>query len=162
MGVESSKGWFGKNSDKEAYEELLRTTPDDEEGRRNTATQAYQGNLNPFVVDTTLIRRAYFTSGTGVEASGPAAFAVEGAYPNPSRGAFAIRFALPEPASVTVEVYDLMGRRVLREAAVFGAGAGQTVRLDAAGLAAGVYLYRVRAETAHGVTARTGRVALVD
>lgn len=34
MGVENTKGWFGKNSDKEAYEELVRTTPDDEEGLR--------------------------------------------------------------------------------------------------------------------------------
>lgn len=28
------KGWFGKNPDKETYEELLRTNPDDEEGLR--------------------------------------------------------------------------------------------------------------------------------
>lgn len=32
--IESQKGWFGKNPDKEAYEELLRTDPDNEEALR--------------------------------------------------------------------------------------------------------------------------------
>lgn len=32
--LESQHGWFGKNPDKEAYEELLRTDPDNEEALR--------------------------------------------------------------------------------------------------------------------------------
>lgn len=82
-------------------------------------------------------------------------FALRGSYPNPARGATAIAFDLGTPAQVTVDVFDVLGRRVLAvPAADLGAGA-QHVSLDTSTLAAGVYLYRVSARTGNGVQVQT-------
>ena len=85
------------------------------------------------------------TAGVPVEEAAPAAFALSAPAPNPTRGATRLAYALPEPAAVSVEVFDAVGRRV----AVLDQGsrsAGSHVAdLDAAGLPAGVYSVRLRA-----------------
>jgi hypothetical protein len=43
----------------------------------------------------------------------PARLALDPAVPNPSRDANRIRYALPRPAPVTLEVFDVMGKRVV-------------------------------------------------
>jgi len=96
----------------------------------------------------------------GLEA--PDRFAAMGNYPNPFRSTTKIRFALPEQAAVTLEVYDIMGRRVAtivdRE---IGAGAHEVVwngrAEDGSPLASGVYLYRLKA----GTNVATQRLTLV-
>jgi DNA/RNA endonuclease YhcR with UshA esterase domain len=92
----------------------------------------------------------------------PVAFGVEGNYPNPFAGRTALRFDLPADAEVRVEVYDVMGRRVLAVPAVaVSAGAGQSLALDADGLAAGTYLWRLTADTAGESFTQTGRMTIV-
>lgn len=70
-------------------------------------------------------------------------------YPNPFRGATTIAYQVGEPGRVTLEVYDLLGRRIRtlvdaeqpsgrHEAAWDGRGAGGR------SLAAGTYFYRLR------------------
>jgi predicted outer membrane repeat protein len=80
------------------------------------------------------------------------------AYPNPFRSSARINLAAKEAQVVTVEVYDVLGRRV---AVLFdgevAAGQTQALRLAGQGLASGVYLVRVTGET---FTA-TRRVTLV-
>ncbi len=91
----------------------------------------------------------------------PAAFALRGAYPNPFADRTTVRFDLPADARVGMELYDVLGRRVLSLAPqAMGAGVGRTLGLDAV-LPSGVYLYRLTAETAGETLAETGRMTVV-
>jgi hypothetical protein len=84
-----------------------------------------------------------------VDASLPDAFALEQNYPNPFNPVTTIRFALPEPAQVTLKVYSITGQEVAtlvndrREAGTYA------VPFDALSqgktLASGVYFYQLRA-----------------
>jgi hypothetical protein len=98
--------------------------------------------------------------GRAVEAEGtPAAdgFVLHGAAPNPSAGATSLRLSLDAAATVAVDVFDTLGRRVLSvPAAAVPAGPGHSVRLEAA-LPSGVYVARVTAEAAGDVRVRTTR-----
>jgi hypothetical protein len=87
----------------------------------------------------------------------PTAFALEPAYPNPFAGATTIRYALPEAARVTVEVYDAVGRRVAVLVDGEVAAGSYAAEWDAASMANGVYLYRMQA----GDFTKTLKVSLV-
>jgi hypothetical protein len=77
----------------------------------------------------------------------PASFTLKQNYPNPASHRTTIRFAVPEPSNVTLEVYDLLGRRVavLKRNTAVRAG-WHAVRVDASRLASGTYFYRLRSE----------------
>ncbi len=91
----------------------------------------------------------------------PETFRLRGTYPNPFHRSTAITFDLPEPARVHLEIVDLLGRTVLTTPAQrLGAGAGRALLVEAAGLAAGLYLYRVVAQTASGTRVQTGQMVL--
>jgi hypothetical protein len=65
--------------------------------------------------------------------------------PNPSQGAWTVRFALREAADVTLEAFDIAGRRALqRDLGAFAPGA-HVVSADGGKLAPGVYRIRLRA-----------------
>lgn len=86
---------------------------------------------------------------TGVEPELPAGvFAVRGNYPNPAVTETHLLVDLPATADVRVEVFDVLGRRVRTQGwQQTAAGRAQPVRVETAGLAAGLYLYRVQART---------------
>ncbi len=69
-------------------------------------------------------------------------------YPNPFNSQTTIRFELPASSEVTLEVFDVLGRRVTTLVdGQMDAGVHET-RFDASGLSSGVYIYRLRtAET---------------
>ncbi len=79
----------------------------------------------------------------------PEAFALQQNYPNPFAALTTIRYALPEPAAVRLEVFDALGRRVaVLVDAEREAGHHEVVwdaARDATGLASGTYFYRLRA-----------------
>ena len=89
------------------------------------------------------------------------AFALDGAYPNPATQTARVRVALPAAATVGLTVYDVLGREVVRTETE--AAAGRTaLPVDAAQLAPGLYVYRVRAEEATGtVHVGSGRMTVV-
>jgi hypothetical protein len=91
----------------------------------------------------------------------PSTFALHGNYPNPFVGRTTVAFDLPEDATVHLEVYDLLGRRVVSTAQRLSAGARRTVSLDGHRLTTGAYFYRLRAEMASGSVTKTGRMTLV-
>ena len=98
-----------------------------------------------------------------VASEGPAdaatVFAVGRNAPNPFSGTTTLTLDLPEAATVTVEVFDVLGRRMtLVEAGALPAGRGQAVQLDGSALAAGSYVYRVRADGADRDYSATGRM----
>jgi tetratricopeptide (TPR) repeat protein len=74
-------------------------------------------------------------------------------YPNPFRGYAEIPFQIGENGRATVEVYDLVGRRIAVLAAGEPVSAGmRTYTLDGAGLATGVYIVRAVLHTDGGAT----------
>jgi hypothetical protein len=92
----------------------------------------------------------------------PVAFAVEGNFPNPFNATTTLRYSLPSEAEVRVAVYDLLGRQVLATTAVtVGAGADHALALEANGLAAGTYLWRLTADAAGESFSQTGRMTVV-
>ena len=82
----------------------------------------------------------------------PSALAVLPVWPNPARGPVTIPLALPQAETVRVEVYDARGRRVavVADGAPLEAGY-PTLRWDASGAAAGLYLVRVTTGAQHVV-----------
>lgn len=92
--------------------------------------------------------------GRGEEAFG-AAFALEQNYPNPFSGATRIAYQLPRPEHVTLTVYDLMGRRVAVLVDEKQVGGRHEVHAERLELAAGLYLYEVRAGQARQVRRMT-------
>lgn len=67
-------------------------------------------------------------------------------YPNPFNPSTSIHFLLPKAESITLRVYDSMGRAVatILDQIPYTAGT-HTVYFDATGLASGVYMYRLDA-----------------
>ncbi len=87
----------------------------------------------------------------------PYAFALEQARPNPCRGDARIAFTLAEAGAATIELYDILGRKVrtlLQRQLTEGA---HDVDVGLAGLAPGVYIYRLQA----GVDAAARRLVVV-
>ncbi len=66
--------------------------------------------------------------------------------PNPFRSSAEIQFSLAAPSDVTVRVFNAIGQEVavLADGQTFGSGA-QTLRWEAAGVAAGIYVARIEA-----------------
>ncbi|MDX1532362.1 MAG: T9SS type A sorting domain-containing protein [Rhodothermales bacterium] len=84
----------------------------------------------------------------------PTAFGLGAPYPNPARGAVRFAVSLPGPDAVTVEAFDLLGRRVFEEN-LGVQPAGETAhRLDLAGLPPGLYLVRATAASGERATRR--------
>jgi flagellar hook assembly protein FlgD len=75
----------------------------------------------------------------------PDEFALESSYPNPVSGQATIEYAVPEQSEVTVEVYDVLGRRVATLVDGEKKAGGYSVQIDANDLSSGTYFYRMRA-----------------
>jgi hypothetical protein len=91
-------------------------------------------------------------------------YLLRGNYPNPFRSLTAIRYALAAPSEVTLEVYDLQGRLVVRRALGLQASGEQRATFSNPGLGPGVYLYRMRARdplSGGERAALTGKMLLV-
>ena len=103
-------------------------------------------------------------TGVAVEEEGalPESFQLRGNYPDPFNPATTIRFDLPGAAVVRVDVFDVMGRRVLTlPGQPYSAGRSQAVVVDAGRLSSGVYLYRLTARAAQTTYLGTGTMTLL-
>lgn len=99
---------------------------------------------------------------TEEEAETPTAFALKGAYPNPFNPSTNIVFDLERKAVVSIDVFDISGRPVLRaEGRPMGPGASRSITIDAESLPAGVYIYRVEAVFDAESAFDTGRMVLL-
>ncbi|TVR13843.1 MAG: T9SS C-terminal target domain-containing protein [Balneolaceae bacterium] len=83
----------------------------------------------------------------------PENFTVQPNYPNPFNPATTLRFSISEPAEVTIQVFDILGRKValLTDRRLFTAG-NHTVVFDAGNLSSGTYLYRVELNSGESKT----------
>ena len=125
---------------------------------RTNAIAAVQDNkANPFVLDTTLIGRAYFgvvSNLADATASDrlPETIALHQNFPNPFNPNTQIRFQLPAASHLKLTIFDITGRKVRQLAdSVYAAGSHtlQWDSMDEAGRAAksGVYVYILQNET---------------
>lgn len=115
------------------------------ERQRTQAIAGYQeGKPNPFVLDTSLIGRAYFTV-TGI-ADQPLAtgFTFYPNYPNPFNGTTTVRFEIPRAGDVLIELYSLNGQREWQALLANQSPGAHQWRLRPAGLSSGVYLLAIR------------------
>ncbi len=88
----------------------------------------------------------------------PESFVVHGNYPNPFRESTHLVFDLPWPASVTVEIMDVTGRRVSTvQATGKAAGWKHTIPLSGRAMSSGLYLYRLTATSPEGSSVHTGK-----
>jgi len=82
---------------------------------------------------------------TDVESGGlpPSSFALSQNYPNPFNPTTVIKYQLAAAGEVNLTVYDILGRTTAVLADGRMAAGQHEVRFDGAGLASGVYLYRL-------------------
>jgi len=126
---------------------------------RTIATDGSQWTVGP-TVQISLTRGLVTDTEPGLEL--PGVFSLKGNYPNPFNPSTTVRFDLPAAANVSVEVYDMLGRRVMTvQATSVQAGAERSVEIDAAALTSGTYVYRVIAETTSDTMVKSGKMTLV-
>ncbi|MXX37439.1 MAG: T9SS type A sorting domain-containing protein, partial [Gemmatimonadetes bacterium] len=105
------------------------------------ACQAGQTKILLIDYDTGEVVQQYEVN---VKGSGIAATtALNPSYPNPFNSETVLSYTLPTAADIRLEVFTLSGQRVAVLHEGFQAAGYHTLSLDAAGLASGVYLYRL-------------------
>lgn len=126
-----------------------------DQARSARVAQFQSGKENPFVLDSTLVRRAFFpdiviVADDGAPTAGTAALALTGAHP--FRDAARLELRTPRATEARVELFDALGRRltVLHDGPV--AAGPLALRVDGAALPPGVYV----------VSARVGREVLTQ
>ncbi|UCC78612.1 MAG: right-handed parallel beta-helix repeat-containing protein [Candidatus Zixiibacteriota bacterium] len=89
----------------------------------------------------------YFDQLTGIKekANVPSAFILNQNYPNPFNAQTTIKFILPEPHSVKLTIYDLLGRQVETLLDEYRQAGIHIVNFDSSDLPSGVYFYRLQA-----------------
>jgi hypothetical protein len=78
------------------------------------------------------------------EQARPEQFSMEQNYPNPFNPTTVIRYQLPEPASVKLEIFDLMGRKISTLLDRRQSAGAHSIEFDASDLSSGVYIYRLQ------------------
>ncbi|MBX2991518.1 MAG: T9SS type A sorting domain-containing protein [Bacteroidetes bacterium] len=159
----SGRGWYlvhGKNG---AFSDTLQVA-DLPPGyvTRNTSAIAARGNgeiavtyspgavRNSVVVCDIFMKRGTIQTTIVREEGGqPVSFALHQNYPNPFNPTTTIKFSLPSSGSMlhgtSLRVYDVLGREVTTLVNENLQAGNYEVTFDAAGLASGVYIYRLQA-----------------
>ena len=94
----------------------------------------------------------YFTiassiSGSELQGILPSSYALSQNYPNPFNPTTTIQFAIPQPGSVTLTIFDVLGREIASLADGFRNAGIYSVTWNATNVASGIYFYRLNAGT---------------
>jgi mannan endo-1,4-beta-mannosidase len=110
-------------------------------------TGPIQGNQFSYTIPPLSVFHFVFSRATGVatDQSYPQKFAFEQNYPNPFNPSTDLRFDLPEPATVSLAVYDVLGRKVAELVSGHRNAGHHVVVWDASGQSSGVYFARFTA-----------------
>jgi hypothetical protein len=76
----------------------------------------------------------------------PAVFSLSQNYPNPSNPKSKIDYEIPVDGKVTIRVFDILGREVIKLVEEPKEAGYHTVEFDGSSLASGVYFYRILTE----------------
>jgi hypothetical protein len=76
----------------------------------------------------------------------PTEFSIDKNFPNPFNNKTNIYFALPEGAYITIDIYNLLGKKVLSINPDFYNAGYHSIKINASNLASGIYLYHFKAE----------------
>ena len=84
---------------------------------------------------------------TAIEEGGekPSEFSLSQNYPNPFNAMTVIRYSLPEPSDVVIEIYDILGRRVETLVNEEQPAGYHQIIWDAEDASSGMYFYRIQA-----------------
>jgi len=118
---------------------------DDAEVNRSIAIESEQGNRNPFVHDSTLVRRAYYPGSSSVEETEGISktYSIVSAYPNPFNASTNVKISLNEATDLELKVFNLVGQEVMfLSGGIYPAGTS-VINLDASSLPTGNYYLRV-------------------
>ena len=114
-----------------------------------------------FITPSGEVDLAVVSTGTTDPALPPDDFRVRSVFPNPSGNSVTLMLDLPESARVTLKIYDLLGREVIRTPSTqLFAGDEQLLTVSSAQLASGIYLHRVIAVYGSGRQEASGRLAI--
>lgn len=100
-------------------------------------------NISQWDIDD--IRLEVLTGTSSESLDLPLTFALGQNYPNPFNPSTNIQYQVPESAHVSIEIYDLVGRRVATLVNEKREAGFHVVAFDGSTLASGVYLYRMHA-----------------
>ncbi|UCD38723.1 MAG: T9SS type A sorting domain-containing protein, partial [Fidelibacterota bacterium] len=75
----------------------------------------------------------------------PKGYAIHQNYPNPFNPTTSIRYDVPQASEISIEVYNLLGKRVASLVNGYVTAGRHEVRFDASQFASGVYFYRLNA-----------------
>ncbi len=116
--------------------------------------------VNPSGGTTAIVLTAADVSlvtGVASEVEKPTAFALHQNYPNPFNPSTSISFDVPKESHVKIELFNLIGQRIVTLVDGHRSTGVHHVRVDASALSSGVYLYRMTA----GDFRQTRRMVLV-
>jgi hypothetical protein len=85
-----------------------------------------------------------------VRYAGPAIFALDQNYPNPFNPVTTIQYQLPTDSKVSLRVYDVIGREIVVLVKEERPAGYHDVQWNAAGVASGVYFYRIEVAPLNG------------
>ncbi|MFC1694241.1 T9SS type A sorting domain-containing protein, partial [Candidatus Latescibacterota bacterium] len=90
------------------------------------------------------VQKVYSVSGTETQ---PYTIDLRQNFPNPFNSQTTISYVLPASGHAALEVYNILGQRILLVDEGYMEAGMHTVRISADGLSSGIYLFRVRGET---------------
>jgi len=90
----------------------------------------------------------FFDQSTGIDEEflTPTEFTLCQNYPNPFNISTTIRYTLPEPLHITIDIYDILGRKVGNIIDELRPSGVHFIDFDASGLASGAYFYRLQCD----------------
>lgn len=103
----------------------------------------------------------YFALDGEVIISKPAVFSLSQNYPNPSNPKCKIDFELPFTGKVSILVYDMLGREVVKIINETREAGYYTAEFDGSALASGVYFYRITSEANGQIFSKTLKMILI-
>lgn len=113
------------------------------------------GSLNWFPGMTVSVEEDLFSDN-------PEGFKINGNYPNPFNPSTNISISLPQAADVSVDIFNMIGQKVLSiPAQRLAAGTNQNLRVEAGNLTSGMYIYRVTATSGANTMVNSGRMTLI-
>ena len=101
-----------------------------------------------FVVDVTVDPTAIEDN---LEYGIPPSYVLDQNYPNPFNPTTHIKFGMPQAGKVVLDVYNLLGQKIVTLFDGYKAAGYHVVDFDASSLPSGMYFYRIQSEKFHSV-----------